>query len=301
MDNEALYRDILDSLCDGVYFVDAERRILFWNRAAEHITGYPYEEIVGKYCQSNLLQHIDPVGRPLCLMACPLYASLIDGKRREDEVFLRHKDGRRIAVNIRIVPIRKEDTIIGAVETFSPNSPTVYDDDLIERLSSLAMNDQLTGIANRRKITSYLEYRLMELRRSGARFGVVFLDLDDFSRINNRYGHELGDTVLLTISRSIVQHTRYPDLFGRWGGEEFVGVFSIRRSPEAVAAAETIRTQIETTRIAHGTGSVSVTASLGVTEARRDDTVNSLIERADSLMYRSKANKKNRVTSDIGG
>lgn len=299
MTSDKLYLEIIDNLCDGVYFVDQERRITFWNKAAEQITGYKKDDIVGKCCQSNLLNHIDSEGRPLCLLGCPLYNTLIDGKQRQDNVFLRHKDGHRIPILVNIFPIAEENNIIGAVEIFTPKSPVVYDDDLIEKLSDLAMNDQLTRLANRRKIESHLEYMFCEMMRFQRKFCVIFLDIDGFSGFNNVYGHETGDKVLQSISKSIMHSIRKNDIFGRWGGEEFIGVFEIKNDHDALLLAEKIRILISNTEIPYEDGNLSVTASLGVTVARTDDTIASVVKRADSLMYQSKEKGKNCVSSDV--
>lgn len=299
MENEKLYLEIINNLCDGVYFVDAQRRITFWNKAAEDITGFKKEEVVGRCCQSNLLNHIDKEGRPLCLVGCPLYATIIDGHQRKDEVFLRHKEGHRIPILVNIFPIVEDENIIGAIEIFTPKSPIVYEDDLIERLSNLAMNDQLTGLANRIKTESYIEYMLHEMKRFQNKFCVVFLDIDDFNNFNDMYGHDKGDEILKKASKSIMHVVRNNDLFGRWGGGEFIGVFEIKNDYEAAIMAEKIRILVSKSEILHEDKMLSVTASLGVTIARGEDTIQSIVKRADMLMHQSKQKNKNRVTSDI--
>lgn len=299
MENEKLYLEIINNLCDGVYFVDTERRITFWNKAAEEITGYKKEEIVGKCCQSNLLNHIDKDGRPLCLLGCPLYATIIDGRQRKDEVFLRHKEGHRIPILVNIFPIIEDGNTNGAIEIFTPKSPIVYEDDLIERLSNLAMNDQLTGLANRRKIESYLEYNLHEMKRFHNKFCVAFLDIDYLDKFNTTYGRETGDAVLVSISKSIMHIVRNGDLFGRWGGEEFIGIFEIKNDYEATLMAEKMRILVSKSEIPHEGKTLSVTASLGVTVARDDDTVESLIKRVDSLTNQSKQKNGNCIATDV--
>lgn len=298
MKPENLYLEIINNLCDGVYFVDNERQITFWNKAAEAITGYTSDEIIGQHCQSNILNHIDREGRPLCVLGCPLYATIIDGHQRKAEVFLRHKEGHRIPIMVNIFPITDETGIIGAIEIFTPSSPIVYEDNLIEKLSDMVMSDHLTGLANRRKIEGYLEYRFHEMKRFQNQFCVVFLDIDNFRTFNNTYGHEAGDSILKSISKSIRSNVRDTDVFGRWGGEEFIGVFEIKNSYEATLLAEKMRILIAGTEIFHGDCCLSVTASLGVTVARDTDSIESVVKRADSLMYESKQKTKNCVTSD---
>lgn len=298
MKPENLYLEIVNNLYDGVYFVDESRHITFWNTAAERITGYKKEEILGKTCQSNLLNHIDKEGRPLCILGCPLYATIIDGKQRKDEVFLRHKEGHRIPIIVNIFPITEDGKIIGAIEIFTPSSPIVYQDNLIEKLSNMAMNDRLTGIANRIKMESYLDYRLHELKRFQSKFCIVFLDIDNFGAFNNKYGHDMGDNILKSVTRSITRSTRESDLFCRWGGEEFVGAYEIKNDYDATLIAEKTRVLIAGSQVMHDGENLSVTASVGVTVAREDDTVESLIKRADDLMYQSKKKGKNCVSSD---
>ena len=77
------YKEILDHLYDGVYFVDRERRITYWNHGAERITGYLAEQVMGRRCADNILEHVDAAGRLLCTGMCPLAASMLDGQQKE--------------------------------------------------------------------------------------------------------------------------------------------------------------------------------------------------------------------------
>ena len=177
---EELYLTIINNLRDGVYFVNLDREIIFWNRAAEEITGYTAEEIVGSHCQDSLLNHIDEEGRPLCIMGCPLFATIIDGKQRQERVFVRHKNGYRLPIHVNIFPMKKDGELVGAIEIFTKNSPTVYEDSLVEHLSGIAMNDALTTLPNRRYLESFLSYKFDEFKRFGRKLAVLFADIDDF-------------------------------------------------------------------------------------------------------------------------
>ena len=298
MEAQKLYLSIINNLQDGVYFVDSSRTIRFWNKAAERITGYTSEEIVGKPCQLSNLNHIDEDGRPLCQVGCPLFATIIDGKQRSELVFVRHKDGYRIPLQVSIMPLQENGEIIGAIEIFTPSSPTQYEDNLVENLSGIAMHDELTGLPNRRYLESFLNYRLDEFTRFNKPFALVFADIDEFSSFNNTYGHDVGDLVLRNIAQTIRQNTRKNDLIGRWGGEEFLGILSVNTDYDGTILAEKIRQLIENTEIAHADTPLHVSVSVGVTTVKKDDTAESVIKRADELMYQSKASGKNRVTSD---
>ena len=99
--SEDLYRTIVENMHDGLYFVDRERRITYWNRGAERITGYSAAEVVGTSCADNILVHVDALGRQLCQGSCPLIAAMADGAAHEAEVFLHHKQGHRLPVWVR--------------------------------------------------------------------------------------------------------------------------------------------------------------------------------------------------------
>src|SRR5579871_3382167 len=117
--NTEHYDAVLRALPDGLYFVDADRKILFWNQGAEEITGYRGQEVVGRHCHDDLLMHCDENHTPLCGSNCPLQATIEDGRPREANVYLRHKEGHRVPVKVRAVPIRDGDgAIIGAAEIF---------------------------------------------------------------------------------------------------------------------------------------------------------------------------------------
>src|SRR5512141_2290713 len=90
------YKDIIDNLYDGVYFVDRDRNITFWNKGAERITGYKSAAVVGRPCSDNVLNHVDAQGLELCREHCPMAACILDGKVREADVFLHHADGHRL-------------------------------------------------------------------------------------------------------------------------------------------------------------------------------------------------------------
>lgn len=300
MDLEKLYLSILNHIQDGVYFVDIDRKIKFWNKAAEQITGFTAEEVVGLECPQTKLKHIDEFGNHLCASGCPLFATNVDGVVRTEKVFVRHKEGYRIPLITTIYPIRENGKIIGSVEVFTRNSPKVYEDNLIENLSKKAMQDSLTNLPNRSYLESFLSYKLSEYQRFEQKFALLFADIDHFRVFNNTYGHDVGDIVLKDIAKGISQIVKKNDMFGRWGGEEFVGIFSINRSYEASVIAERIRRLVENTVITTPNGQeLEVTISVGVTTVRQGDSLNDVVKRADQLMYQSKNNGRNQVTSDV--
>ena len=116
--NKAFFDDIED----GAYYVDTARKIIYWNKAAETITGYESSHVIGAHCFNNILMHIDEEGNFLCGAKCPLVETVKSGVGHEATVFLLHKDGYRLKVLVLVAPVRDaNDRIIGAVEIFQEN------------------------------------------------------------------------------------------------------------------------------------------------------------------------------------
>jgi len=129
------YRDVLANLLDGVYVVDTQRRISFWNQGAEKITGFSAAEVLGRACSDNILVHVTGQGARLCLGGCPLAQTLADGAPRQLDAYLHHKAGHMVPVRIQVEPVRnRSGEVVAAVETFSDNSEKIA---LLERIAEL--------------------------------------------------------------------------------------------------------------------------------------------------------------------
>lgn len=298
--DDQFYKDLLDNLYDGVYYVDKDRQIAYWNKGAEKITGYSSEEVVGKHCFDDILVHVDVRGESLCRGECPLMQTIRNDVRCDCEAFLKHHDGHRVPVLIRTSPIYGPDhEIIGAVEIFSDNSNMLQTRLLVDDLEQKTIKDLLTGLHNRHYITTRLEASIKEVQNFGSSIGVLFMDIDHFKNINDNYGHEAGDLVLKTVSQTLNHNIRSSDAIGRWGGEEFVAILT-NLQPEYIAeVANKIRLLVENTQTRVDNYFLRVTISIGGTLIRPDDTVETILQRTDQLLYRSKSEGRNRVNIEL--
>ncbi len=297
--SQQFFRELLDNLYDGVYFVDRDRVVNYWNKGAERLSGFATGEVVGHSCKDNLLVHVDDQGNQLCLDGCPLVATMEDGQERQAAVFMHHKAGHRVPVQVRVAPIRDEHgSITGAVEIFSDNTAEVDARQRAEELETMAFLDPLTAVANRRFLEITLRSRLEELRRYGWPFGLLFLDVDHFKSFNDRYGHDVGDQVLKMVAKTMTSCSRAFDVVGRWGGEEFIAIIANVGRKELLTVAERYRQMIEHSGLELAGQTLQVTVSVGAAGANADDTCEQLLERADTLMYRSKQSGRNRVSGD---
>jgi diguanylate cyclase (GGDEF)-like protein/PAS domain S-box-containing protein len=288
------YKEILDHMSDGVYFVDRERRILYWNEGAYRLTGYKAEELLGKCCQDDILCHVDPAGRRLCMEGCPLTASIGDGGLHQANVFLRHKEGRRVPVNVRVQPIlNAESEIIGAIEIFSDDSAQFDERRKIEAMNRLAFLDHLTQLPNRRFLDMSVQTALNEYLVHHDPFAVLMIDLDRFKRINDDFGHSCGDRALQQMALTLTGALRPTDIVGRWGGDEFLAI--VRNVNEEVlgelverCAALAAQTSISS----NDERLISLSISVGAALMHPGDSVEELIQRADDRMYRSKTGRR---------
>ena len=296
MDIESL-EEILYNLNDGIYIVDKTRKIKFWNKSAKEQTGYTSSDVVGKHCYDNILQHVDIHGNNLCENGCPLTATMEDGKIKEALVFLNHKDGHCIPIRLKGVPLKNENgEIVGAIEIFSGDSELKNIFKKIKDLEKLTMLDDLTQIPNRRYLTNIIHLKLEDYLMNKRTFGLIFIDIDHFKRFNDCHGHDVGDLILKTITKTFSNNLREDDVIGRWGGEEFIGVFSEIDEENLKKVAEKLRSLVEKTSIKVDDKNLRVTISAGVTLIDPKDNVDALIKRADRLLYESKKNGRNRVT-----
>ena len=289
---------IIDNLNDGIYIVDRQRRIVYWNDAAEHISGYKAEEIVGISCADNILCHVDDRGTHLCTGFCPLAATIAEGTAHKAEVFLHHKDGTRVPVCVCVNPLTDDaGDIIGAVEIFSDLRGKLANEMRLKDLEQMAMLDRLTNLANRHYLERELEVGFEAMKRYGSLFGVLFMDIDNFKNVNDLYGHEVGDRVLQFVAGTISANSRPFDLYGRWGGEEFVGIVRNVTPGDLRPLGERLRSLVGESFILLDDKPLRVTISVGATMVRDTDSIATLIRRADDLMYRSKAAGKNCLTA----
>jgi len=157
-------------------------------------------------------------------------------------------------------------------------------------LKVIATTDKLTSIANRFQIETLLEQQISFFRRHGTAFSLFFIDLDDFKHINDNFGHQMGDIILKEFASLVQSNIRRIDMFGRWGGEEFIIILPATNLDQGALLAKKLRQIVDDYRFSHAG---QVTCSIGLAQIGSDDTAQSLLERADEALYRAKAKGKN--------
>jgi diguanylate cyclase len=161
-----------------------------------------------------------------------------------------------------------------------------------DELARLASTDDLTKLANRRRMVEAIEAELIRFARYGHVFSIVLIDIDHFKSVNDRFGHGVGDKTLVALAARTTEVLRDVDTLGRWGGEEFVVILPETRFDETLHKAETLCGHVAARPLV---GNHAVTVSCGVTSVLAGDTSNTLLQRADVALYAAKRHGRNRA------
>ncbi len=156
-------------------------------------------------------------------------------------------------------------------------------------LMEVATIDVLTRIPNRLATQVFIEKELSRVQRNQSEFSVLLIDIDDFKQVNDRWGHSVGDEVLVKTASIFQSMIRKQDLVGRWGGEEFLII--VPGSCDAGVLAERVRCEIAHSEYSHGAVSFGITVSIGITCANESDQIDQILKNADKALYRAKLTK----------
>jgi diguanylate cyclase (GGDEF)-like protein len=167
--------------------------------------------------------------------------------------------------------------------------------DIRQQLEHASTTDQLTGLYNRRLFIHLAEIELSKVQRSNLQLSLIVLDIDNFKKINDRYGHKCGDKALSHVAEILQLTVRPNDILSRWGGEEFIILLPDTDIDSAVLVAERLRLGIATQAIMCDKQAYNLTVTLGLAENKNNNSsLDSLIEQADHALYLGKAYGKNR-------
>ena len=270
-----LYKLLLDQMEEGIYIVDCDRRIVYWNGGAERITGYYAHEIVGRLCQGDMLMHCDESGRVLRGNECPIQEVMQNGAPHESTLYMRHRHGHRIPVHIRSQAICEAGgERVGAVEIFEETTPPALPD-----LSNLAAHDcldEMTGALKR----PFGEMKARQAAEALKLFGIPFawlrIAMNDIDRQEHRYGHGMVEAAVKMIAETVTGNLKTLDWLTYWDR----GEFRIEARGYSLTELEELRRTLEMlvrkSPLEWGGDPVRLTVSITWRMAERGDTLESL-------------------------
>lgn len=277
------YLELSENAPIGIMKCDIMGNIVYANQKTLEIVGSPSIEETKKI---NLLTF------PLLVnsgIAETLKECLEINRSGVYEMDYETKWGKKIWLRLHIKPLANKNTVVGAqiiIDDITKEKQMEYE------LRHLSTIDYLTNVYNRRFFMEKLETEVERAQRTGSNFSLVMLDIDHFKKINDNFGHNAGDLVLKSIAEMIKNRIRKIDFLARWGGEEFVILMLDTTVSMSKVLIEELRENISKIYIPCVD---SVTASFGVVGYSKDDTVDTLVQKADTMMYKAKTEGRNCV------
>lgn len=294
--NQVLLEILLDAYC----IVDKDNKVLHFNTAFTELCGESYRKVlkIGDFCQL--------IKTATCADQCPARQVFSTGKAlRIDELAASSKAYPELSTIVAGVPLicATGETIAALVTIRNVTAESQLQKKYSERKQE-SVTDGLTHLYNKTFTEGSLRRAIKANSREAKGVSVIMVDIDHFKRVNDTYGHQAGDHVLEVTAKILQEATRETDVVGRFGGEEFMVILANSDQAGALIFAERTRKRLEETRIEYEGKHIPVTASLGTasfTERQPnaffpnlDDIVNTLIKQADTALYHSKANGRNR-------
>ena len=288
LNDPEIYRSVLEHLETGVYIVDRNRRVRFWNEGAEQITGFLRQDVVGRFLREHLLAVGDASKALDSDPDDPINLALRDGKSTVVDVSILHKNGYRIPVVLRTNPIRNSHgAVVGVAESFDRNRSA---SDWTRRQGMYAdfgCLDSITGLAAQSFIETQLRENLITFAEHNIPFGILLIQVDHLDQFRTTRGPGVVPTILRVVAQSLENCLRPTDLVGCWGENQFLAILMECRESEVVRVGERVRRMITMAEIEWWGDRFSVTSPLGGAGCRAEDTVDLLVERAAASLQDS--------------
>ena len=290
----------LNEIPFGSYILRPDQTVLFWNRDAEKLLGYRSDEVVGKRCVDLSFSCSFVSEDTIAGENCPALVAYHSRQVQTMKMLIRRKDGENLLVRNTLVPLKdSRGKVTELVAVFSPLGGDSYDENFLRDIYEVATRDPLTCLPGRKYMEVCIEEELERYRRTGHTFAVLFADMDRFHDINNRYGHEVGDRLLRELGVGLRRFGRRTDRFCRWGGDEFVGLLQLKCPEEIENAAERFLQLSNHTEIIVEGQPVACQSAIGITVARKEDDVKTIVSRADEYMFLAKKRDSNQIVTDF--
>ena len=288
LNDPEIYRSVLENLETGVYIVDRNRRVRFWNEGAEQITGFLRQDVVGRFLREHLLAIGDTAKDLDSDPDDPINLAFRDGKGTVMDVSILHKNGYRVPIVLHTSPIRNSrGMVVGVSESFERNRSA---SDWTRRQSMYAdfgCLDAMTGLAAKSFMETQLRENLTTFAEHNIPFGILLVQVDHLDQFRVTRGPGVIPTILRVVAQSLENCLRPTDVIGCWRENEFLAILMECRESEVVRVGERARRMVSIAEIEWWGDRFSVTSPVGGTACRAEDTVELLVERAEASLQES--------------
>ncbi len=280
-----LYRLILENLPVGVYMVDRVGKIQFWNAGMERITGYLRQEVMGHHCEAGFLEHTDAENNPLAGASVPLLETMREARPVVARASLLHKKGHFLSVRLRTTPLRDEHgSIQGAVEILEEMGSGAKLDRRATKLAAFGCIDGLTGLRNRGMIEAHIREQLGLYAVHPVPFCIACFAIDDLEQLRERYGQAAVDAALRVVGQTLENCLRPTDLIGRWQENVFLAILPECNGNDVLQVGERLQKMVQHAGDSWWGDMLHVTISAGATPAHGNDSVVSIVQRAEEAL-----------------
>lgn len=293
--NTLFEQKLVDNMHDGVVFVDNQRQIFLWNTGAERLTGIAASAACGRILEPSLLQMSASNGALVPDTSCPIQQSIQTGVQCLERVGVLGRSGRHVTIDMHVVPVHNDEgQPCGATVLLHDASSETSLEERCQALHAQMTKDPLTQVANRAEFDRMLKLFIDAHQETELTCSLIMADIDHFKQVNDTFGHQAGDEVIVTFASLLKSMCRSGDLVARYGGEEFAVLCADCNNATAVARAESMRKKLaETTHVE--LANHNFTASFGVTELQAGDTPETMLRRSDRALLQAKDQGRNQV------
>jgi diguanylate cyclase (GGDEF)-like protein/PAS domain S-box-containing protein len=298
-ESEAKYRLAFESTSDGIFTIDHNFNISSITPSVERQLGYKVEEVINRPIQDLNILTSESLTRAVSDVIQVLSGAEVTGAVYE---FIA-KDGTRKIGEVTGTPIIREGKILGVTAVVRDITKRKRAEEALreseKKYRELSIIDDLTQLYNSRYFHQQLRIEIDRVNRYGQPLTLLLLDLDDFKRFNDAYGHVEGDQVLMRLGEVVKRCLRQTDSAYRYGGEEFTILLPMTTGADGTVTAERIRSEFKNETFSPVPGQdVHVTLSIGLAQYKPQEDIKVFVRRVDQLMYQAKENGKNRVCSE---
>jgi diguanylate cyclase (GGDEF)-like protein/PAS domain S-box-containing protein len=295
-----IYRTVLEHMQTGIYMVDRDQKIQFWNDGAENITGHLRQDVVGHFCRDFFPPQKEAGKNGICELGGALASGLRDGRPAMAEVTLRHKAGHQVTVRVRAVSIRNQiGNVIGAAESMDADPWAFYADRRHRKLSSFGCLDEATSVLSAGYIHTHLRESLTTYAEHRMPCSILCIQVGGMERFAAAYGAAAVTAALRAVAQTVESSLRPTDFVGHAGGNIFLAVLTEYTGPDLNKTAERLKHTVNNMKIAWWGDELPVTASFGGATVVSGDNEKSLLKRAENALGKSIAAGGDRVTIAI--
>ena len=283
-----IYRTVLQTMHMAILLVDQKRRIRFWNEGAERITGYLSQDVVGRFQRGHFLaesEELNGSDENECNSADPIGLAFRDGKASLTEGSILHKDGYRVPITLRTIPIRNSHgSVIGAAESFYRNQTASEWSKRQVGLAEFGCLDELIGVPPQIYMETQIREKLTTFAEHHIPFGILIVQVDQLDQFRARRGSEVVGSILRVVAQTVENALRPTDLLGCWSENQLLAVLPECREPDVMHMGDKVRRLVAQSEILWWGEKFSVACVFGGAGCRAGDTWKLIVARAEKSL-----------------